>query len=118
MRTASIAERLSGTTSRVSMKLEQVVPWGRSLWEYAHMFDLDDTTLQSAKILGVGDGPASFNAEMHARGRRVVSVDPIYVFSPDEIRSRVDDTHDKLVAAATESHHLFTWDHLKSPEHM
>jgi len=100
------------------MKLEQVVPWGRSLWEYAHMFDLDEATLASAKILGVGDGPASFNAEMHALGRRVVSVDPIYVFSCEEIRARVDETHDKLVAAASENHHLFTWDHIASPEHM
>ena len=100
------------------MKLEQVVPWGRSLWEYAHMFDLDDATLASATILGVGDGPASFNAEMHARGRRVVSVDPIYVFSGEQIRRRVDETHDKLVTAASENRHLFTWDHLKSPEHM
>jgi hypothetical protein len=24
----------------VSLKLEEVVPWGRSMWEYAHMFDL------------------------------------------------------------------------------
>jgi hypothetical protein len=39
------------------------------MWEYAHMFDLDDATLASAKILGVGDGPASFNAQMHALGR-------------------------------------------------
>lgn len=82
------------------------------------MFDLDDAALASTKILGVGDGPASFNAEMQERGRRVVSVDPIYVFAPDEIRSRFDATHEKLVSAARENHHLFTWDHIKSPEHM
>jgi len=82
------------------------------------MFDLDERALALSKILGVGDGPASFNVEMHERGRRVVSVDPIYVFAADEIRSRVDDTHEKLVAAATENHHLFTWDHIKSPQDM
>src|SRR6185295_13865967 len=81
---------LCGRTAAMSMRLEQVVPWGRSLWEYAHMFDLDEATLASAKILGVGDGPASFNSEMHALGRRVVSVDPIYVFAADQIRARVD----------------------------
>jgi hypothetical protein len=100
------------------MRLEQVVPWGRSLWEYAHMFDLDEATLASAKVLGVGDGPASFNAEMQALGRRVVSVDPIYTFVADEIRSRVAATHEKLVAAAREHADLFTWGHIRSPEEM
>jgi hypothetical protein len=100
------------------MRLDQVVPWGRSLWEYTHMFDLDDAALSRSKILGVGDGPASFNVEMHERGRRVISIDPIYVFAADEIRSRVDDTHEKLVAAATEHHDLFNWDHIKSPQDM
>src|SRR5437667_289641 len=66
------------------MQLEQVVPWGRSMWEYAHMFDLDEAALSSLNILGVGDGPASFNAAMPALPRRVVSVDPVYVFAPHE----------------------------------
>src|SRR6476659_5271841 len=99
--TVSIARRLSGTTRRMSMHLDSVVPWGRSMHEYVRMFDLDDAVLDS-KILGVGDGPASFNAEMHARGRRVVSCDPIYVFSGDQIRARVEATRDKLVAAVIE----------------
>ena len=79
----------------MSMKLEQVVPWGRSMGEYVHMFDLSEVDL-ARTILGVGDGPASFNAEMHARGRRVVSCDPIYVFKSDQIRSRVEATAGQL----------------------
>src|SRR2546423_10745039 len=63
---------LCGRNAAVSMRLEEVVPWGRSMWEYTHMFDLDEAALSSQKILGVGDGPASFNAEMHELGRRVV----------------------------------------------
>jgi len=105
----------------VSLQLDQVVPWGRSLWEYVHMFDLDESALSSS-ILGVGDGPASFNAEMHDRGRgrrrRVVSVDPIYLFGAEQSRLRVRATHDRLVAAAREHHGLFNWHHLHSPEHM
>ena len=50
------------------MKLEQVVPWGRSLAEYRAMFALSEADLQR-RILGCGDGPASFNAEMTAAGR-------------------------------------------------
>src|SRR5687767_16022272 len=99
------------------MKLEQVVPWGRSMREYVHMFDLSEADL-GRKILGVGDGPASFNVEMHARGRRVISCDPIYVFSAEQIRSRVEATHDRMVAFARQHHDTFVWRHLRSPEHM
>jgi hypothetical protein len=101
----------------MSLKLEEVVPWGRSLWEYTHMFDLDEAALAS-RICGVGDGPASFNAELTARGGRVVSCDPIYTFTAEQIRSRVEATHDRMVANAREHQDLFNWWHLASPEEM
>jgi hypothetical protein len=101
----------------MSMKLEQVVPWGRSMGEYALMFDLSEADL-ARTILGVGDGPASFNAEMHARGRRVVSCDPIYVFKSDQIRSRVEATAGQLIRFAQEHHDTFTWRHVATPEEM
>ena len=100
------------------IKLEHVVPWGRSMWEYAHMFDLSDADLATKKILGVGDGPASFNAEMHQQGRRVVSCDPIYLFTGQQIRSRVEATHDRMVEFARQHHDTFTWRHIESPEAM
>jgi hypothetical protein len=103
----------------MSIPLENVVPWGRSLSEYAHMFDLGDDDLANKTILGVGDGPASFNSEMHAHGRRVVSVDPIYLFSGDQIRSRVEATHPQLVQFAREHQDTFVWTgHITSPQHM
>ena len=46
----------------MAMKLEKVVPFGRSLDEYIKMFKLTVADL-GKRILGVGDGPASFNAE-------------------------------------------------------
>jgi hypothetical protein len=49
------------------MKLDEIVPWGRSLAEYQLMFSLTEADL-SRDILGCGDGPASFNAEMTDRG--------------------------------------------------
>ena len=82
------------------------------------MFDLSDADLATQKILGVGDGPASFNAEMHEAGRRMISCDPTYVFSAGQIRSRVEATHDQLVKFARQHHDTFTWRHLHSPEHM
>ena len=96
-------------TEPMSIRLENVVPWGRSLAEYARMFDLSDGDLASKSVLGVGDGPASFNAEMRVRGRRVVSVDPIYVFSAEAIRSRVEATHPRLVQFAREHRDTFVW---------
>jgi hypothetical protein len=49
----------------MAMQLDQVVPFGRSLDEYCQMFALSEDDL-ARTIIGVGDGPASFNAEMQA----------------------------------------------------
>jgi hypothetical protein len=49
------------------MKLDKVVPFGRSLDEYIKMFNLSAEDLQK-DILGVGDSPASFNAEGTTKG--------------------------------------------------
>ena len=51
----------------MSVTLNQVIPWGRSLQEYKRMFNLSAEELD-LRILGVGDGPASFNSEMNALG--------------------------------------------------
>ena len=67
--------------------LEQVVPWGRSFDEYRRMFGLSDDDLD-LRIIGCGDGPASFNAEATRRGARVVSCDPIYRLETAQIRDR------------------------------
>lgn len=67
------------------MKLNEVVPWGRTLQEYKLMFNLSEIDLNK-KILGCGDGLASFNAEMTELGYSVVSIDPIYEFSGNKIR--------------------------------
>lgn len=45
------------------MKLDKVVPFGRSLDEYIKMFHLSSEDLPQ-RILGVGDGPASFNLSL------------------------------------------------------
>ncbi len=68
----------------MAFTLEQIVPWGRSFGEYVRMFALTEADLEK-RILGCGDGPASFNAAMFRRGRRVVSVDPLYGFSAEQV---------------------------------
>jgi hypothetical protein len=64
--------------------LDQVVPWGRSYEEYRQMFALTDGDL-GLRVLGCADGPASFNAEATSRGHLVVSADPLYRFSVNDI---------------------------------
>lgn len=78
------------------MKLEKVVPFGRSLDEYKMMFGLSSKDLQQ-HILGVADGPASFNAEGTARGYKITSIDPIYQFSGEEIKQRFDAVVDNII---------------------
>src|SRR5262245_13359682 len=68
--------------------LDQVVPWGRSFDEYRRMFALSDDELR-LRIVGCGDGPASFNAEARRRGCRVVSIDPLYRWDANRIRERI-----------------------------
>jgi hypothetical protein len=55
---------------------------------------------------------------MGERGRRVVSCDPIYRFRGEQIRSRVEATGERMVAAAREHADLFNWDVIKSPEEL
>ena len=73
----------------------EVVPWGRSYEEYLRMFGLRERDLVQ-RLLGCGDGPASFNAEMTRRGHRAISVDPLYRHAATEIRERIHATYEKL----------------------
>ncbi|GAB4042533.1 SAM-dependent methyltransferase [Spirosoma jeollabukense] len=90
------------------MKLSEVVPWGRTLDEYQRMFNLTDADLEK-RILGVGDGPASFNTEMTKAGRSVVSVDPIYEFSGQELKKRIDDTYDTVIDQMRKNKDRYHW---------
>ena len=79
----------------MGFNLQQVVPWGRSFEEYCAMFTLDEQDLQKS-ILGVGDGPASFNAELTEQGESIVSVDPVYAFTSEQIRQRIAEIFDDM----------------------
>lgn len=101
----------------MGLRLEQIVPWGRSFEEYVRMFDLSEVDLRR-RILGCADGPAAFNAGMLARGQKVISVDPLYAFSVAEIRQRIEATYatilDQLQAHARD----YVWDEYRTPEQL
>ena len=99
------------------LTINRAYPWGRSFDEYRRMFGLSDADLR-LRIIGCADGPASFNAEMNRRGRRVVSCDPLYAFSGDEIRHRIKATASLMVEAAGRESDRFVWDRIASPEEL
>ncbi len=80
----------------MGFNLQKVVPWGRSFTEYCAMFALSEQDLQRF-IVGVGDGPAAFNSVLTEQGGRIISADPIYAFSAQQIRQRIDDLFDDMV---------------------
>jgi len=99
----------------MSMKLEKVVPFGRSLDEYIKMFNLSDLDL-GKRILGVGDGPASFNAEATKLGYQVTSIDPIYQFSGAEIFDRFNAVVDNIIEQVRTTPNDWVWSYHKSPD--
>lgn len=97
--------------------LDQVVPWGRSFDEYRAMFSLTDADFDG-RMLGCGDGPASFNASATGLGKHVVSCDPIYHFTADEIRRRIDETSGQVLAQTQQNQHEFVWTSIASVEEL
>jgi hypothetical protein len=99
------------------LKLDDVVPWGRSYEEYVKMFDLSPQDLDG-KILDCAAGPASFNAEATQKGYRVTSCDPLYRFTAEEIADRIADTYETVVTVAKANLDRYVWEEIDSPEHM
>ena len=90
----------------MAFRLDEVVPWGRSFEEYRRMFALSDKDLEG-RILGCADGPASFNDGLTKRGGTVVSVDPLYRFSREEIRDRSDQVFETVLEQTRKNAHEF-----------
>ena len=99
------------------MKLEDVVPWGRSKDEYVRMFGLTPRDLRT-NILDCAGGPSSFNAEMTREGYQVVSCDPIYRFSAGEIAGRVEEAFESVMDGVRVNEEGFLWREMGSPEHL
>lgn len=99
------------------MELKSIVPWGRSLLEYQQMFLLSDYDLQK-NILGCSDGPASFNAESTAIGSHVVSIDPLYQFSAEQIRSRINEVYPQVMAQMLKNKDEYIWDNINSVDEL
>lgn len=100
----------------MAFTLKEVIPWGRTFEEYLGMFRLNQDELKQKRILGCGDGPASFNAEATQLGINVTSCDPIYAFSADEIRSQIDATYALVMEKLQFESDTFIWTTFRSPD--
>ena len=98
-------------------KLNSIVPWGRNLEEYQQIFSLSNKDLQK-KILGCGDGPSSFNAELTARGGEVTSIDPIYEFTKEQLTKRIDEVAVEVMGMVRQYSSNFVWKNIKDPEEL
>jgi SAM-dependent methyltransferase len=81
------------------------------------MFALSTHDLQG-RILGCGDGPASFNATATRRRGKVVSVDPLYAFSAAEIRKQIEATYAVILEQTRKNAAEFIWTDFESVEEL
>ena len=98
----------------MALKLEEVVPFGRSFDEYRRIFALTEDDL-GKKMISVADGPAGFNSEMKKRGHTVTSVDPIYEFTGNEIERRFREVVDGIIEQVIATPGDWTWTRISTP---
>ncbi|MEA5532443.1 SAM-dependent methyltransferase [Crocosphaera sp. XPORK-15E] len=99
------------------MQFKNVVPFGRSFDEYSKMFNLSATDLKKT-ILGVADGPASFNAEGTKQGISITSIDPIYQFTGEEIEQQFNTVIDNIIDQVKATPNNWVWSYHQSPERL
>ncbi|MDE7362919.1 MAG: class I SAM-dependent methyltransferase [Oscillospiraceae bacterium] len=97
----------------MAFKLSGVVPWGRNLREYRDMFRLTEDDLQK-RIAGFGDGPASFNRELTEHGGSVISFDPIYQFTKEDIEKRIGEVRVEVMEQMWQNKDNYVWTRIKS----
>ncbi|MGL5082923.1 MAG: SAM-dependent methyltransferase [Microcoleaceae cyanobacterium] len=101
----------------MGLQLKTVIPWGRSKDEYTRMFGLSPEDL-TRSMLDCAGGPASFNAEMTEEGYSIISCDPAYQFSAEEINQRIQDTYEIVISGVRANLDRYIWQDIQSPEHL
>ena len=99
----------------MSIRLDQTVPFGRSLREYELMFSLSAADRRS-RILDCAAGPSSFNAELTAAGGDICSIDPLYQFGGAEIQRQFFSTLDHVIEQVRATPQNWVWSYHRNPE--
>jgi hypothetical protein len=81
------------------------------------MFALTPDDL-SGSILHCAAGPASFNAQFSAEGRKTTSCDSLYSVTVSEIRARIDASYGTMVANVRAASDEFVWREFVSPGYL
>jgi len=79
------------------------------------MFNLTESEMGQT-ILGCGDGPASFNAEMAARGGQVISCDPVYSGEAGDIRQRFEAGGEAIMSQVRQKPQNYVWTYHSDPD--
>src|ERR1035437_8740424 len=101
----------------MAFELQKVVPWGRNLEEYVQFFNLNSKDLDK-RIISFGDGPASFNAQMFKTGKTVVSIDPIYQYTKEQLQQRITETKALVLDQTKNNLSNFIWKDIRDIDHL
>ncbi|MGD0885361.1 MAG: SAM-dependent methyltransferase [Thermodesulfovibrionales bacterium] len=101
----------------MSFTLDKIVPWGRSYEEYLSMFSLSKVDL-NLYILGCADGPSSFNYGLTKRGGKIISVDPLYQLTKEQIAQRIKDTLNEVLEQTQKNESDYVWTTIHSIEEL
>lgn len=101
----------------MSIRLDQTVPFGRSLGEYELMFSLSAFD-RRRRILDCAAGPASFNAELTAGGGTVCSLDPLYQFTGAEIQRQFFDKLNQVIDQIRATPEHWVWRYHRNPDEL
>lgn len=89
--------------------LKKFVLWGHRLNDYKAMFNLSESFLETSEIIEYGSGITSFNAEMTALGRKVISIDPMYALTLEEIKASVNEVFDATIETIKNNKEKYNW---------
>jgi hypothetical protein len=93
---------------------QDIFLWGHSLADFIEMFILTEQDLQS-KILECCSGPSSFNIELTTKGGQVISCDPLFTLSFEEISTRVNAIFPAMLKTIEANKDRFIWSTVTSP---
>ena len=98
-------------------RLDTMLLWGHSLADYAQKFSLSEEDLHKS-ILDYGAGPGSFNAQMYAQGRQVVSCDALYDQDEQALETSLEKEFVQMLATVQQDQQCFVWNTIKDVQQL
>lgn len=86
---------------------DEVLFLGRDFTEYQKMFNLNPSQLKGKRVLDCAAGPSSFAIEASMYDINVISCDPMYGASSDELAQRCRTDFEKVGERQARASHLF-----------